>query len=133
MTEGGTGVHEIEKHLSTSVRKGVVIIELLDQRIVDTAHIKALSIALSRITTEHPAANLVLVFDRVENLSTTMLGTLAALVARLRRVGCQLRLTGVSDELRGIFTMTGLDRVLGMDADIETALNQLPPSLARSA
>ncbi len=111
----------------------IVIIELLDRRIVDTGHIKALSIALDRIVTNHPAARLVLAFDRVQNLSSTMLSALIALAGLLRRLGFELRLAGVSDELRGIFKMTGLDCVMALDADVETALSRLPRPLARSA
>ena len=124
---------EIDKHLHTSIRDGIVIIELLDRRIVDTGHIKALSIALDRIVTNHPAACLVLAFDRVENLSTTLLSALTALAIRLQHLGCELRLAGVSDELCGIFKMTRLDEVLPLDADVETALSHLPRRLARSA
>jgi len=126
-------VNKIDKHLQTSLRDGIVIIELLDRRIVDSGHIKALSIALDRIVTDHPTASLVLAFDRVENLSTTMLSALIALTGRLRHLGCNLRLAGVSDELRGIFKMTKLDRVLALDADVETALSNLQHPHARSA
>ncbi len=126
-------MNKIEKHLHTSVRDGIVIIELLDRRIVDSGHIKALSIALDRIVTNHPTASLVLAFDRVENLSTTMLSTLIALTGRLRHLGCELRLASVSDELRGIFKMTKLDRVLTLDADVETALSHLLRPHTRSA
>ena len=115
-------MNEIDKHLHMSVRGGIVIIELLDRRFVDTGHIRALSIALDRIVTNHPTANLVLAIDRVEKLSTTMFSALTALVDRLRSLGCELRLAGVSDELRGIFKMTKLDHVLALDADVETAL-----------
>ena len=126
-------MNKIDKHLHTSVRDGIVIIELLDRRIVDSGHIKALSIALDRIVTNHPSASLVLAFDRVEYLSTTMLSALIALASRLRQLGCELRLAGVSDELHGIFKMTKLDRVLALDADVKTALSRLPHPHARSA
>ncbi len=148
-------MNEIDKHLHTSVRDGIVIIELLDRRIVDTGHIKALNIALDRIVTNHPTASLVLVFDRVENLSSSMLSVLIALAGRLRQLGCELRLAGVSDELRIIFKMskldrkprlagvsdelriifkmTKLDRVLALDDDVETALSHLPRPHTRSA
>ncbi len=126
-------MNKIDKHLHTSVRDGIVIIELLDRRIVDTGHIKALSIALERIVTNHPAASLVLAFDRVENLSSTMFSALIALASLVRRLGFELRLAGVSDELRGIFKMTKLDCVMALDADVETALSRLPRPLAHSA
>ncbi len=126
-------MNKIDKHLQTSVRDGIVIIELLDRRIVDSGHIKALSIAFDRIVTDHPTASLVLAFDRVEYLSTTMLSSLIALASRLRQLGCELRLAGVSHELHGIFKMTKLDRVLPLDADVETALSYIPRPHARSA
>ena len=126
-------MNKIDKHLHMSVRDGIVIIELLDRRIVDTGHIKALSIALDRIVANHPTASLVLAFDRVENLSTNMLSALTVLAVHLRRLGCDLRLAGVSDELRCIFKKTKLDRVLALDADVETALSHLPRPHTRSA
>ena len=121
------------RHLHISSQDNTIIIELLDHRIVDYTLIQSLSKELLQISDCAINHHLIIDFQNVENLSSTMISVLVALKAQMQTLGQQMRLTGLSKHLLSVFKLTRLNRILGIHADVESALASLAHGLAKSA
>ena len=55
----------------------------------------------------------------VTYLDSSAIGALVGISGSTRTAGGQLRLAAVTDRVKTIFKMTGLERVLGVDASVE--------------
>jgi anti-sigma B factor antagonist len=65
---------------------------------------------------------LVIAMDRVEFLDSSGLGALVTCLRKAREKNGDLKISGLSPEVRSIFEMTGLTRVFDIHGQISTAL-----------
>jgi len=64
------------------------------------------------------------IFDltKVTRIDSAGLGTIVMSCGKLKKAGGNLRLVGVQDNVRSVFTMTQVDKVVGMFDSTEAAL-----------
>ena len=121
------------RHIHARTDTDCIVIELLDRRILEHAHLQALNHELLQIARRAPGRHVIIDFRRVEHFSSAMLSVLVAFLSRLQKIGRELRLAGISTELRSIFRMTKLHHVFAMHEDSDSARDSLPRPLADSA
>lgn len=67
-------------------------------------------------------SRIVVAMDRVEFLDSSGLGALVTCLRKAREKNGDLKVSGLSPEVRSIFEMTGLTRVFDIHTEISTAL-----------
>lgn len=120
-------------HLHARSQPGVIVIDLLDRRIVEHSHIENVAHELFRVAECDEGPNLIINFEHVEFLSSTMLSVLVALLSTTNKHGGEIRLAGLSENLQSVFRMTKLINIFLFHDDVDAALADLPRSLAASA
>ena len=90
----------------------VTVIEFLDRRLIDAAHIEQLGQQLKAIASETPTPRLVVSFEKVEYLSSTALNVLIELDNLIRQKKGQFRIANLAPELMKVFTLMKLHKVM---------------------
>jgi anti-sigma B factor antagonist len=69
------------------------------------------------------------IFDlsRVTYVDSTGIGTIVRLLARLKKVGGTLRLTGVKDMVEGVLKLTQVNKIIEIYPTVADASQDLPP------
>jgi anti-anti-sigma factor len=83
---------------------------------------EAVSEQLFHLVDDLQRRRLVLDFASVDSLTSLMIGKLVTLNKRLRDAGGRLVLCNVKPDLRGVFEVTGLTRLLAIYPDEQAAL-----------
>jgi len=81
--------------------------------------------SLSRLSLPKPIA-IVLDFTAVRYMNSSNLAKLLRLRKQLIELDGRLVLCGMTPQILGLFTVTGLDKVFNIVADVEQALEKLP-------
>ena len=90
------------KHLKLEDVDGVAVVDFVDSGLMfETALVQEIGEELQSILTEHGHTRILLDFDRVQYLSSTMLGQLVKLAKDVEKAAGQLKLTGLGPVLRG--------------------------------
>jgi anti-sigma B factor antagonist len=107
---------------STMVRDNVHIVTLTNENVLDAFEIESLGAALRAYVESSDTANLVIDLSKVEHLSSAALGMLVTLKSTAESGGGSLRLANVRHDLKKIFKLTKLDKVLKIHDDVESAV-----------
>jgi len=91
---------------------GITVVEVLDRRIVDAEHVARVGGQLRSLVNERETPAILLNFERVEFLSSASLSELLSIEKMIRGKGGKLRLTNLDRNLKKMFSMTKLDKVL---------------------
>ncbi len=102
----------------------VTIATVQDSSIIDPQHIEELRSALFYLIEKQDRKKLILDIQKVQHLSSAALGVLIPLqAAYLKAKGC-LVLTGVSDSIMKLFTITKLNKLLNFAANEKEAMKK---------
>jgi anti-sigma B factor antagonist len=91
---------------------GITVVEFLDRRIVDQDHVARLGRQLRAVVQQREVPNILLSFEKVEFLSSASLSELLSIEKLVRARGGKLRLANLDRNLKKMFSMTKLDKVL---------------------
>jgi anti-sigma B factor antagonist len=113
-------------HLRVRSVDGIAVVGLVDAEIVyEETVVRALSAEFSEILDREGYTRLLLDFQGVRYISSSMLATLAALERKVRQTGGRLRLCGLGPTLRDVFGSSHLDRLFEIDEDELSGLAKL--------
>src|SRR5215213_7556097 len=90
----------------------VAVIEFIDKRILDEQNIQLIGEQLFELVDDMGKRKLLLNFANVEYLSSAALGKLITLNKKVRSSGGQLALCNIKPEIKEVFSITKLDKVL---------------------
>lgn len=113
----------------------VAVVSLLSKRMLDESNIQGLYDELRALVEEKGVNKMVINFDGVTYLSSAVLGKLISLLKLIRQNRGRLRICNVHPNVAEIFSITQLDQVIGLDANITEAVESVrtgqPKPLAR--
>ena len=101
----------------------VAVIEFIDKRILDEQNIQLIGEQLFELVDDMGKRKLLLNFANVEYLSSAALGKLITLNKKVRGAGGQLALCNIKPEIKEVFSITKLDKVLKIYDGEESALD----------
>ena len=112
------------KKPGTKVRqhKDIVIVELLDKEIIDEAATNDIAELLFSLVADKPPVKLLLNFEQVRQLGSSMLSILVMLNRRIENSGSVIKLCGINSILHELFSTTRIDSLLDICEDEEQAL-----------
>src|SRR5262245_32978123 len=90
----------------------ITVVDFLDRRLIAAARIEDIGRQLQEVVAKATIPKLVLNFEKVEYLSSSALNILIALEAAIRKKTGALRLAGLDQELRKVFTLMKLTKVM---------------------
>lgn len=108
--------------LDVQVYGPITVVEFRDRRIVDQDHVTRIGGQIRSLVEAREIPNILLSFERVEFLSSATLSELLAIEKLIRGKGGKLRLTNLDRNLKKMFTMTKLDKVLKICKNNEQAV-----------
>jgi anti-sigma B factor antagonist len=116
--------------LVISDRDDVVLVSFAESRILDEGVIRQIGEAFKGLTTEAAASRkLLLKFDRVTFMSSSMIGQILRLSKQCKADKVALKLCNISPSIMEVFTLTRLDKVLDIQKTEADALKAFgPPS-----
>ncbi len=100
----------------------ITVVEFLDRRIVDQEHVARLGGQLRSLVEKREVPNILLSFEKVEFLSSATLSELISIEKLIRTRGGKLRLANLDRNLKKMFSMTKLDKVLKICKDNASAV-----------
>ena len=103
--------------------EGVAVIEFVDKRILDEQNIQLIGDQLFELVDDLGKKKLLLNFANVEYLSSAALGKLMTLNKKVKTAGGELRLCNIKAEIKEVFSITKLDKMLRIFNSEEDALN----------
>jgi anti-sigma B factor antagonist len=101
---------------SVDVVGGVPVLSLIGS--VDLATVAELRDLLLRFTADHPGERVAVDLDGVDSLDDVGLGVLLGAAGRTRQNGGDLAVVCADGQLRERFTVTGLDRAIGVTSTL---------------
>lgn len=108
--------------LDVQVFGAITVVEFLDRRIVEHDHVTRLGNQIRTLVSQREVPNILLSFEKVEFLSSASLSELLSIEKLVRGKGGKLRLTNLDRNLKKMFTMTKLDKVLKICKNNEQAV-----------
>jgi anti-sigma B factor antagonist len=114
----------MNKHLRIERNADALVVHFLDQRIQADAAIAGLGQELYAVVDRPDCLKMVLDFSEVEFLSSAMLGKLISVQRMIAEKNGVLRLCGMCQNIRLIFKLTCLDRILDVRETVADAIGQ---------
>ncbi|MCZ6834930.1 MAG: STAS domain-containing protein [Planctomycetota bacterium] len=103
--------------ISLTKTADAIVIAILRKSLVDQVEIAELGEHLKRVANEFSKKLIVLNFAEVEFMSSSALGAIIEANTLVKSNKGELRLANLSDDLKKIFVMTKLDKVIRIDDD----------------
>lgn len=100
----------------------VTVVKFVDRRILDEQNIQLIGDQLFELVDDLGKRKLLLNFSNVEYLSSAALGKLITLNKKVRGVSGQVKLCKIKPEIREVFEITKLNKVLQIHDSEEKAL-----------
>ncbi len=110
-------------NLAVHTIAGAHVVELTRADLTDAALIKTIGDDIYHVVRRLDQPRVVVDFQNVERLSSAALGMLIALEKVITRQSGQLRIANVSEEVRDLFKITGLDSVLPIRNSTQEAVD----------
>lgn len=108
--------------IQTRYANGILIAYLADARILDAARIDQIGSELLGLIQVCPGRKLVLNFNKVDFMSSAMLGKIIRLSNECRSAQIDLRLCEIAPKIMKVFELTKLNVALNIDRSEEKAL-----------
>ena len=118
-------VHHTAADMTVRHVGAITIVEFLDRRLIDTARIESLGSRVTDRINNANAVKLILNFEKVEYLSSTMLNVLIALDTAVKRKKGKLVLAHLDPELQKVFTLMKLNKVMTICKTIDDAMSAM--------
>ncbi len=110
------------RRIKVTEKEGVSIVRFLDKKIVDSGSIEQLGEELDALVTEEKRSNILLNFEGVDFLSSAALNKLIKLNNNAKKISGRLKLSNLRPEIREVFKITKMDRILDLRDTQEDAL-----------
>ena len=102
---------------------GILIVSLRHRKILEEVVIQEIGKELAEVAAQAAAEKkLILSFRGVEFMSSSMLGKIVQLYKTCKKDGITLKICGVAKDIKEVFTITKLNKVLDLYADEKQAL-----------
>jgi anti-sigma B factor antagonist len=108
--------------LEVEVIGDVTVASFRDKKILAEQNIQVIGDHLLHLVDESSTKKLVLNFDNVEYMSSAMLGMLMTLHKKVQAAKGRLVLCSIDQQIREVFAITNLEKVLVIRADEQDAL-----------
>ncbi|MCA9258386.1 MAG: STAS domain-containing protein [Planctomycetales bacterium] len=102
-------------------RDATLVIAVLDERLMEPTQIKRLSDDLQGLLGKAEQTQVVLDFERVQFMSSAMLGKLVQFHKKCKEFKVNLKLSGVSSEIYEVFKITRLHKLFDFQPDVGAA------------
>jgi len=104
-----------------------IVVSFEKPRILDPMEIDPMGQELYALVDQRKSRNIILDFTKVQYLSSQILGVLMMLNKKSAGIKGRLLLCGLSNDLRGLFKIVSLDKVLQIVPNRQTALAMVNP------
>lgn len=109
--------------IMTQMQEGICIVTIQDASILDERNIVMLGKDLEKLVSEKNYINMIIDLQHVGYLSSAVLGKLMALYKKIKAENGNLKLCNVKAEIRPIFSVTQLDKVIEIHESLTPAIN----------
>ena len=103
----------------------VTVVSFASEKLLDPAEVESAGRELYVLVDQQAQRKIVVDFSQVKFLSSQMIGVILNLHKKSKAIKGEVVLCGLRPELRKVFQITNLDRLLTMVEDEEAALNKL--------
>jgi anti-sigma B factor antagonist len=107
--------------LNTSSHEGILRVSFGRDRILEAALIRQIQSELFTLLDRAAETNVLLDFRLVRALSSSAFGMLVSLAKRCKMLKIDLKLCNLASDIREIFKVTGLDKILDVQPNAEKA------------
>jgi len=111
--------------LSVRHSGAITIIEFLDRRLIDAVQIERIGERILELVNSAAIPKVVLDFNKVEYLSSTALNVLIRVENAIDLKKGELRLSSLDPDLRKVFTLMKLDKVMKICKDTDEAVTSI--------
>ena len=101
------------------------IVDFTTSRILDQSNVQQLGEEFDQLLDEHNLTKIVLDFEKVNYMSSAVMGKLITLHKKVANVGGQLRLCHISDSIFEIFEIMRFDKIFNISKTQEEAVSEL--------
>jgi anti-anti-sigma factor len=120
---------EPKPQISVDYKQGATVVTFMNKKILDDSDIQALADSIFNLLDETPPSankarqfSLILDFQNVEFMSSTVLGLLIRISKRVHEHGDQIRLCGINTRIYKAFEITGLNKIFDIFQNVDDAL-----------
>ncbi len=100
---------------------GILTIYITDTRLLEEGQITKVAEEVMDLINKTNEENIVLDFQRVEFMSSSMLGRLVQIHKKCKEFKTNLRLSSIQSEIQKVFKITKLDKLFDIQKDEEAA------------
>ena len=100
----------------------VTVVNFVDKKILEEQSIQAIGDQLFELVDSEGRKKMVLNFTNVEYLSSAALGKIIALNNRVKKAGGKLALCKIRPDIKEVFTITKLDKIIKIVDDEQAAI-----------
>jgi anti-anti-sigma factor len=109
--------------MQTVVQGDIAIVTILESRILDENNINEIGKALMELVTKQYMIKMIIDMGEVKYLSSAVLRQFIALYKAIKTEKGDLKMCRVNPEVREVFKITQLDKMIEIKDDLETAVN----------
>jgi len=103
----------------------VTVVNFVDKKILEEQSIQTIGDQLFELVDGEGRKKLVLNFSNVEYLSSAALGKIIALNNRVKKAGGKLALCKIKPDIKDVFVITKLDKIIKIVDDEQTAIQSV--------
>ena len=107
--------------LTATSQDGVLVLAIDDQRLLDEARIEQLEKDIYAEIDKSSEEKVVLDFQKVEFMSSSMLGKLVKVHKKCQQFKAKLKFCSISKDILEVFKITRLDKLFDIESDLESA------------
>ena len=111
--------------LKTQVEGSILIVGFQDVSIIDESRIEAVGTELKELISKSEQEKIVLSFENVEFMSSAMIGKLVHFGNMCKEQKVALRLCDINPNVKKVFDLMRLDKLFGIDKDVESSMSKL--------
>ena len=108
--------------VKSEVKQDVLIISVNELRLLDDMTIRQVYNEAIALIEKRREPKVLVQFDWVDFMSSGALGMLVTLHERCKGLDLRLRLSGISDDIREVFRITGLEKIFDISPDAASAI-----------
>jgi|GEM_PF-2086499 len=109
--------------MQTVVQGDIAVVTILESRILDESNVKEIGRALMELVTKQYMIKMIIDLGEVKYLSSAVLREFIALYKAIKAEKGDLKLCRVCPEVRDVFKITQLDKIIEIKDDLESAVN----------
>jgi len=107
--------------LNSYAKDGILTVLFMDARILDEAKLEEIGKDLIDLINKSTEERVILDFRNVQFMSSSMLGKLVLVQKKCREFKAQLKMCGISPDIREVFKITKLDKLFDIENDEASA------------